>query len=107
VLDDLEVAVEEIDPLTLDRQLAAAVSEPSPVPRLDHGALETERPHVLGADRVAVVEPEPPFTVRLHKAARVAEGHCHDSWDLDQLFCELAHPNHSSARERYQPSGAP
>jgi hypothetical protein len=86
VPDDVEAAVEQIDPLALHPQPGAAVHEPPPRPRLDHGALETERPHVLGSDRIAVVEPEVPVAVRMDKTApaRAAARHGHDPGDLDQ-----------------------
>jgi hypothetical protein len=70
VLHDVEVAVEQIDPLVLHRQPSTAIYEPPPRPRLDHGALEAERAHVVGADRVAVVEPEVPVAIRMGNAAR-------------------------------------
>jgi hypothetical protein len=48
----------QIDPLTLHRKPGAAVREPPPRPRLDHGALEAERAHVVGPNDIAVVEAE-------------------------------------------------
>ena len=47
-----------------------AIYEPPARPRLDHGALETERAHVVGPDRVAVVEPEVPVAIRMDNASR-------------------------------------
>jgi len=103
MLDNVEFAITEIDGLTLDRQLAAAVCEPSPLPRLDHDALETERPYILGADRAAVIKPKRPFTLGPHGAERIAERDCDDPWDFDQPLRKLTHPKHSSARKLSRP----
>jgi hypothetical protein len=84
VPDDVEVAVEQIDPLALHRQPGTAIYEPPPRPRLDHGAVEAERAHVVGPDRVTVVEPEVPVAIRMDDAAgaRAAERHGDHAGDL-------------------------
>jgi hypothetical protein len=70
VLSDVQIAVEQIDPLVLHRQPSTAIYEPPPRPRLDHSAVEAERAHVVGPDRVAVVEPEVPVAIWMDNAAR-------------------------------------
>ena len=67
VLDDVEIAV--ADRPLLHRQPSTAIYS-APTPPARHGALEAERAHVVGPDRVAVVEPEVPVAIRMDNAAR-------------------------------------
>ena len=69
VLDDVEVAVDQMDRLVIHREPGAADHEPPPLPRLDDRALETQGAHVVRPDRVAVVEPKVPVPGRIEKAA--------------------------------------
>src|SRR4051812_46731216 len=70
VLDEVEVAVEEVDAGAVDYQPRAAVHQPPPLARLDDRSLEAERSYVVGVDAAAVVEAEVPVASGLREAGR-------------------------------------
>jgi hypothetical protein len=94
VPDDVEVAVEQINPLVLHRQPAAAIHEPPPRPRCPRSRAHARRrpgsPLVSRARAPVAVRMEMDSAAR----ARAAERHCHHTRDLDQPFGELAHGSH-------------
>src|SRR5262249_10205211 len=63
VLDILEVAVDEVDPLAVDREPRTAVRDLAPLSGFEYFPGEAERPYRRGIDRAPVVEPEIPIAV--------------------------------------------
>jgi hypothetical protein len=64
-LNDIQVAVKEIDLLAADMQPGAPIQEPTPVTGLEHAAREAERKNVFGTEPTTVVHAEVPIARRV------------------------------------------
>jgi hypothetical protein len=68
--DEVNIAVEEVNPLVSNGEPGTAIDQSSPLPRIYDGSLEAERAQAIGIERMSIVDAEIPVAITSFSSRR-------------------------------------